>query len=309
MKLSLAEKTLLLLYGTEPEPKEPEQPRGNSAAARATETFTYSRVIGALLMDALLQERIRLKRPALFVQCRKCYLALTTLLLTFGALAILGPAAAAATEILPSVIAVAVSIALLLLLGALLNLILHLFSGRLSVEESPAQDKALDLLLQRMRETGQAKTSYAYFRRLMNFEELREQMEQMRARLVQRGCLVASEVSESTGAKSPPHYTMNPNHPACQELRDQFRAFLLTSGTWNGQHTAALAILLSPRILPKEARTWPRSGWYTSFAPEEYPQLQKRLKAIKTQQDQSIQAQSGAATYRALLTIRNLLPG
>lgn len=303
MPLSLAEKAILLQYGAESQGSA--QSSRDSSEAGTTEIAIYSRIIGALLMDALLQQHIRLKHSALFVWCRPCYLALAFGMLCLAMAILLGPAIASAAGMLSFFGAVAISIGLLLLWYGVFYITTYLITGRLFIEETPTRDEALALLLQRMRETGQAKTCYTYFRRLMRFRELREQVEKMRARLVEQGYITPKEMSDGIGGTSPLRYTMNLNLPECQELRTQFRAFLLSGDIWNGQ-IAALAILLSPRILGSKSLEWTRRGCFTDFTPDEYPTIRARFRAIKAQQDATIRSQFGATTYRALLTIRNL---
>jgi hypothetical protein len=83
---------------------------------------------------------------------------------------------------------------------------------------------------------------------------------------------------------------------------------LLSNDVWD-EHSAALAILLASRILNRKPHEWPQRVWFTCFTPAEYLVLRARLKTVKAQRDQIIRAQFGVATYQALLTVRNLLPG
>lgn len=305
--LSLADEALLLLYGAAPQG--PAQPNDSSISASEAENGAYSVVVGALLMDALLQRRLRLKRPAFFVSCRPCYLALVFGMLFVFVAVELGAAVTYAAGILAFLSAMALAVALLLLWFAAFIIIGHLITGRLSVEETTSRDEALALLLQRMRETGQGKTCNTYFRRLMHFQKLRQEVKRMRARLLEDGYVIGvKDMSGGIAGTTGLHYTMNLEQPECQELREQFRAYLLTGDTWN-EHIATLAILLSPRLVKRFPRIWPQARWYTWFAPKEYPLLRARLRAIKAQRDQTIRAQLGVTTYHALLTIRNLLPG
>jgi hypothetical protein len=74
MSLSLSEKALLLLFGTEPtEPQKPVRCSGNTMTTSDEAGRTvYGIVTGALVMDAILRQHVRLKRAAIFVRCRPC---------------------------------------------------------------------------------------------------------------------------------------------------------------------------------------------------------------------------------------------
>lgn len=311
MSLSLSEKALLLLFGTEPtEPQKPVRCSGNTMTTSDEAGRTvYGIVTGALVMDAILRQHVRLKRAAIFVRCRPCYLVLvfTMLFLAIGIL--LDPAIAYAAGILSLASAVAISIVLLLLWFVVFVVTAYLISGRLSIEETPAQDEALALVLQQMRETGQGKTCQTYFLRLARFVELRDQVRKIHSRLMEQGYIVTREVPEGIGEMSQHRYTMNLAQPECRALQDTFRAFLLSNDVWD-EHSAALAILLAPRILNRKPHEWPQRVWFTCFfSPAEDLVLRARLKTVKAQRDQIIRAQFGVATYQALLTVRNLLPG
>lgn len=310
MSLSLAEKALLLLYGTEQtEPQKPARRSGNiMTTSDEAEPAVYGIVTGALVMDAITRQHIRLKRSALFVRCRLCYLVLVFTMLFLALLILLGPAIAGAARILSFASVVAISIGLLLLWYVVFIVTAYLISGRLFIEETSAQDEALALVLQRMRETGQGKTCQTYFRRLAGFADLRDQVRKIHSRLIEQGYVVSREVSEGIGEMSQHQYTMNLAQPACRALQDTFRAFLLSGDVWD-EHSATLAILLAPRILTIKPHEWPQRVWFTCFTPAERPVLRARLKAIKTQRDQVIWAQFGVAIHQALLTVRNLLPG
>jgi hypothetical protein len=306
MALSLAEKALLLLYGAPPQG--PAQRSASNVLSDEAERGAYSLVIGALLADALLQGRLRLRRAALFVSCQSCYLALVFGMLFVFMAVELGAAALYAAGILDFLSAVALAVVLLLLWGIAFIIIGYLITGRLSVEETVSQDEALALLLQRMRETGQGKTCNAYFRRLARFQKLREEVKRMRACLLEDGYVIGvKDVYGGIAGTTELHYTMNLEQPECQRLLDQFRAFLLDGQVWD-EESAILAILLCPRLVTRNPRIWPQPRWYTWFTPEEYPRLRVRLKAIKAQRDQTMRTHLGATTYQALLTIRNLLP-
>lgn len=307
MALSLAEKAVLLLYGTEAQ-SQGQSARDGVVASMTEETLAHSRVVGALLMDGLLHQRIHLKRAALFVRCRPCYLVLAFGMIFLAIAILLGPAIASAFGLFPFFAALAISIALLLLWYVVFFLMLYLTSGRLSVEDIPLQDKGLALVLQRMREAGQSHTCFAYFRRLMRFRALRQHIEEMRTRLIEQGCLDSQAVTGSIGGTAVHRHTMNLNQPKCQELRDTFRDFLLTGNCWD-DHIAALAILFSPRIFANRQSTWQQEGWAAFFTPAEYPVIVAHLKAIRAQRDETIRTQLGLTMYQALLTIRNLLPG
>ena len=306
MALSLAEKALLLLHVMAPQ--EPGQPFGSSVEASDAERITYGIVISALQIDALLQRRLGLKRAALFVRCRPCYLVLVFALLFLAMALLLGPAIASAAGLLSMLAAVALSIGLFLLWGVVFLISAYLISGRLSIEETTSQDEALALVLRRMRETGQGKTCQSYSRRLACSHELQEQAAKMYTRLLEHGYIVAKEAAASFARMPRVRYVMNPDQPECQQLQDQFRAFLLSGASWD-EHIAALAILLSPRVIAKNSRRWPQPRWYAWFAPEELPRVRARLTAIKAQRDQAIQAHLGVTTYQALLTIRNQIAG
>ena len=322
MALSLAEKALLLQYGIDNQ-QAPRQPDKSSGEAAVTEMVAYHRVIGALLMGALLQRYISLKRSALFVRSRPTYLVLVFGMLLLYVPIFLGPATAysvtsvygasalpyfgAVALSLGFFGAVALSLGLMILWGIAVFIIEYLISGRLSVDETlPTDDALLVALLRRMREIGQAKTCHTYSRRLRRSRELREQVATTQKQLIDQGYLVTVVRHSDIWGGALLVYRMNLDMPECQELRDQFRAFLLTEHAWNEQ-IAALAILFSPRLFVRRMSSlgdWQQEGWATLFAPTEYPVIKARLKAIKAQRDQTMRAQWGATTYQGLLTIR-----
>ncbi len=323
MALGLAEKALLLQYGIDNQ-QASRQPDKSSGEAAATEMVAYHRVIGALLMDALLKRYIGLKRPALFVLSRPAYLVLVIGMLLLYVPIFLGPATAySVTSVygasaLPFFGAVAISLGffgtaaltfgLIILWFIIMYLIVYLITGRLSVDETlPTDDALLVALLRRMREIGQAKTCLTYSRRLRRSRELREQIATTQKRLIDQGYLVTAVRHGDIWGGALLVYRMNLDMPECQELRDQFRAFLLTDHAWNEQ-IAALAILFSPRIFARRMSSlgdWQQEGWATLFASAEYPVIKVRLKAIKAQRDQTMRALWDTTAYQGLLTIRD----
>jgi hypothetical protein len=304
MTLSLAEQTLLLLSGTDLQ--EPAPASRDALEARVARDALRSQVIGAWLMELLLNGHLQLKRPALYVQCRWCYLLLALTFLSLALAGLFGPVAYASTGALSLVSAVAAATGFLFLWYVGFFLLAHVISGRLAIEETPAQDNVLALVLERMRQAGQGKTCRTYFRHLVRFEELSAQMKKVQAHLVEQGYLIVQDLPGSMPGEALRRYQMNLNHPECQALREHLRAFLLT-GTVSERPIAALTILLSPRVLVRKPHPWPSEGLYACFAPEEYLVLRAQLKAIKAQQDQALQVQLGVSPYQALLTIRNLL--
>jgi hypothetical protein len=306
MTLSLAEKTILLLYGTDIQP--PGQAPNNALESRLAldDAQVRLQMIGGLLIELLLQGRLRLKRPALFAQCRWCYLLLVFTMLFLGLAALLVPVIYSSVGALSLFNAVVVSIACLLLWYVAFFILGHLISGRLLIEETPAQDASLNLVLERMRQRGQAKTCQTYWRHLARWPQAIGPLDKMKASLAEQGYTVKKDLPETASGVSQSLSVMNLNHPECQELRDQLRAFLLTGSLQNRQ-IAALVILLSPRMLPRKQRVWPQHGLYACFVPEEYQVIRTRLKAIKAQKDQAILSQLGVTTYQALLTICNFL--
>jgi hypothetical protein len=305
MTLSLAEKTLLLLYGTDSQ--EPAHTPGDTLEASLAREAMTSQVIGAWLMELLMQGQLRLKRPALFVQCRWCYLLLVLAMLSLGLAGIFGPIAAGAAGVMSQGVVLATALGCLLVWFPGMFLLAHLISGQLIIEEPLVQDETLSLVVQWLREIGHTKTCQAYFRHLTRLGKLPKQLEKMQAHLVEQGYVLTHELSGSVLGTSLRLLRMNLNHPECRELHEHLRAFLLT-GSVPENHIVALTILLSPRMLPGRRRSWSQQGLSSCFTPDEYPVLRARLKAIKAQQEQALQVQPGVTPYCALLTIRNLLP-
>jgi Golgi phosphoprotein 3 (GPP34) len=301
-KLSLAEETTLLLYGSVL----------NADGTRSDDVFSRygesgSLVAGALLMDLAARGRLRMERPKAPEQRARSdgwVWALAMILLFLAAM--FGPVAAVEWwHVLPQPV-LFLSFPLCLAIILALGLRSTLRGGRMVVADtSPVGDEMLDAVLKGLARIGKRTRPKTYIRRYFRIRRLASDLAYLRARLEWRRCVLpAASGKQSTFFGLVDVRSVDRAHPAFRAIGERVRRLLL-GGEVTDADVVALALLFADRqqgIVLGRRGARPLHGLYQFFASDEVSGASRRLRALAAG-DATITAQIGGELYDTFLAI------